>query len=112
MPNGAKADALGGLRSLLTPAGCLLLVVSSAAIYVNEWASFSTRDFPENRYARDGDRVRIVMLDVPDPRPVEDVFCTDAHYRHLFESAGLRVRSEEHTSELQSLRHLVCRLLL
>src|SRR5262245_62823922 len=25
---------------------------------------------------------------------------------------GLRKRSEEHTSELQSLRHLVCRLLL
>src|SRR5947199_4994403 len=25
---------------------------------------------------------------------------------------GSRVRSEEHTSELQSLRHLVCRLLL
>src|SRR5205814_5715293 len=25
---------------------------------------------------------------------------------------GLRLRSEEHTSELQSLRHLVCRLLL
>src|SRR5947199_5644050 len=25
---------------------------------------------------------------------------------------SLRVRSEEHTSELQSLRHLVCRLLL
>jgi hypothetical protein len=31
------------------------------------------------------------MLDVPDRRPVEDVFCTDAHYRRLFESAGLRV---------------------
>src|ERR1039458_1890668 len=26
--------------------------------------------------------------------------------------AGKRIRSEEHTSELQSLRHLVCRLLL
>src|SRR5205814_7200892 len=26
--------------------------------------------------------------------------------------AGRRMRSEEHTSELQSLRHLVCRLLL
>src|SRR5258705_756127 len=26
--------------------------------------------------------------------------------------AGARARSEEHTSELQSLRHLVCRLLL
>jgi hypothetical protein len=31
------------------------------------------------------------MLDVPDRRPVEDVFCTDTHYRLLFQSAGLRV---------------------
>jgi SAM-dependent methyltransferase len=91
MSTEAKANALGGLRILLAPSGCLLLVVSSPAIYVNEWASFSTHDFPENRHARDGDRVRIVMLDVPDHRPVEDVFCTDAHYRRLFESAGLRV---------------------
>jgi SAM-dependent methyltransferase len=91
MPTGAKADALSALRTLLASEGCLLLVVSSPAIYVNEWASFSTRDFPENRHARDSDRVRIIMLDVPDHRPVEDVFCTDAHYRRLFESAGFRV---------------------
>src|SRR5262245_65316320 len=35
--------------------------------------------------------------------------------QELFEKIGfqpVRVRSEEHTSELQSLRHLVCRLLL
>jgi SAM-dependent methyltransferase len=87
----AKADALNGLRDLLAPNGALFLVVSSPALYVNEWASFSTRDFPENRHARDSDRVRIVMLDVPDRRPVEDVLCTDAHYQRLFESARLRV---------------------
>ena len=87
----AKADALRGLRTVLAPDGCLVLVVSSPVIYVNEWASFSTRDFPENRHARDGDRVRIVMLDVPDRRPVEDVVCTDAHYRQLFEAAELEV---------------------
>ena len=87
----AKADALSGLRDLLTPNGALFLVVSSPAIYVNEWASFSTRDFPENRHARDGDRVRIVMLDVSDRRPVEDIVCTDAHYQRLFEGARLRV---------------------
>jgi SAM-dependent methyltransferase len=91
MPTEAKADAVSGLRLLLATAGCLLLVVSSPAIYVNEWASFSTRDFPENRYAGDGDTVRIIMLDVPDRRPVEDVFCTDARYRGLFEDAGLKV---------------------
>jgi hypothetical protein len=87
----AKADALRGLGTLLAPDGSLFLVVSSRAIYVNEWASFSTRDFPENRHARDGDRVRIVMLDVPDRRPVEDVVCTHARYRWLFDSAGLGV---------------------
>jgi hypothetical protein len=91
----AKADALTGLITLLAPDGCLFLVVSSRAIYINEWASFSTRDFPENRRARDGDRVRIVMLDVSDRRPVEDVLCTDAHYRQLFESAGLVVLDVE-----------------
>src|SRR5215831_1819951 len=91
MPTDQKADALSGLRDLLAPNGALFLVVSSPAIYVNEWASFSTRDFPENRRACDGDRVRIVMLDVPDRRPVEDVFCTDAHYQRLLESARLRV---------------------
>jgi len=87
----AKADVLSGLRTLLASDGSLFLVVSSPAFYVNEWASFRTRDFPENRHARDGDQVRIVMLDVSDHRPVEDVLCTDAHYRRLFESARLGV---------------------
>src|SRR5205814_8782240 len=32
--------------------------------------------------------------------------------RRMAEAALERARSEEHTSELQSLRHLVCRLLL
>ena len=91
MPTQAKAEALSGLRTLLAPGRCLLLVVSSIAIYVNEWASFSTRDFSENRHASDGDRVRIIMLDVPNCCPVEDAVCTDAHYRHLLESAGLKV---------------------
>ena len=36
------------------------------------------------------------MLDVPDRRPVEDVICTDAHYRRLFESAGLEVLDVQH----------------
>src|SRR5262245_65039255 len=33
-------------------------------------------------------------------------------WRHRHRGAEARGRSEEHTSELQSLRHLVCRLLL
>jgi hypothetical protein len=69
----------------------VVAVVSSPEIYQHEWASFSTKDFLENRDARDGDRVRIVMLDVPDRRPVEDVVCSDAHYRDLFTAAGFGV---------------------
>jgi SAM-dependent methyltransferase len=91
MPTESKADALSALRNLLASDGCLFLVVSAPAIYVNEWSSFSTRNFPENCHARDGDLVRIIMLDVPDHRPVEDILCTDAHYRSLFESAELKV---------------------
>src|SRR5262245_15321383 len=41
-------------------------------------------------------------------------FCllTERTYRILRRDRNLRRRSEDHTSELQSLRHLVCRLLL
>ena len=86
-----KSAALREFRRLLAAGGRVVVVVSSADIYLHEWASFSTRDFPANRTARDGDCVRIVMLDVPDRRPVVDVLCGDAHYRELFEAAGLRV---------------------
>jgi len=86
-----KIAALKALRRRLSPGGCICAVVSSPAIYQNEWASFSTRDYPANRAARDGDPVSIVMLDVPDHRPVVDVVCSDAHYRALFGQVGLRV---------------------
>jgi SAM-dependent methyltransferase len=86
-----KISALGELKRLLAPGGRLFIVVSSPAIYCHEWASFSTRDYPANRGARDGDCVSIVMLDVPDRRPVVDVVCSDAHYRELFEAVGLCV---------------------
>src|SRR5262245_63875016 len=41
--------------------------------------------------------------------PARRLCVLDAAVRHRH---GIRTRSEEHTSELQSLRHLVCRLLL
>src|ERR1035438_10564632 len=54
----------------------------------------------------------------PDPAvtPPQQVFAAAPHYARPDVSPGLALflgtRSEEHTSELQSLRHLVCRLLL
>jgi hypothetical protein len=47
------------------------------------------RDFPENRYAKSGDIVKIIQTDTVDKRPVEDIICTDEDYRDLFKRAGL-----------------------
>lgn len=86
-----KTQSLAALRDRLAPNGRVVLIVSSPQIYVHEWASFSTKDFAENFRARDGDRVRTVMLDIPDRRPVDDVLCSDGHYRDLFRGARLAV---------------------
>src|SRR5512144_1154880 len=74
VPTGAKKTVL--LRALgerLNERGRIVNLVSAPEIYTHEWASFSTREFPENARAKSGDLVRIVMLNVPDARPVEDV---------------------------------------
>src|SRR5205814_4080135 len=50
-----------------------------------------------------------------DPANVEELAHMSAERREAYLNQGVLrqfVRSEEHTSELQSLRHLVCRLLL
>ena len=91
IPQGQKVHHLRGLAQLLAVEGRILNLVSRPEIYTHEWASFSTRDFPENREAKSGDVVRIVMTDVVDRRPVEDVLCTEATYRGLYREAGLEV---------------------
>jgi SAM-dependent methyltransferase len=88
----AKETLFRELGRLLRPEGRLVSLVSSPEIYVHEWASFSTKAFPENRAAKSGDRVRIVMLDVADARPVEDLICSDEDYRGVTERAGLVVK--------------------
>ena len=85
----ARAHLFTEFRRLLSPSGRVVDLVSAPEIYVHEWASFSTREFAENRSAGSGDRVRITMLDVPDRRPVEDVLWLDADYCALHEGAGL-----------------------
>lgn len=92
--NIAAAERAGTFRQLaerLAPTGRIVNLVSSAEIYVNEWLSFSTRQFPENRHARPGDIVRVVMLDGSDQRPVEDIYWTDSDYAETFAAAGLRL---------------------
>jgi hypothetical protein len=84
-----KVALFRSLKRLLKDRGRIVNLVSTPDIYVNEWASFSTSDFPENRTARSGERVRIVMLDVEDKRPVEDILWTDGDYQEVYRQAGL-----------------------
>ena len=59
---------------------------------MNEWASFSTKDFAGNAVAKTGDLVRTIMLDVDDRRPVDDIFWSEDDYREVYRRAGLAVR--------------------
>ncbi len=86
-----KVSILEQLAERLEAKGRIVILVSSPDIYTNEWSSFTTSAFPENRDAKSGDLVRIVMRDVEDGRAVEDVVCTDEDYRTVFADAGLRV---------------------
>ena len=89
VPGTAKVRVFSDLRTLLRPAGTMVSVVSSPDIYTHEWASFTTKDFPENAAARRGDVVRIVVTDHQDRRPVEDILWTDESYRAVYREAGL-----------------------
>jgi SAM-dependent methyltransferase len=84
-----RRDLLRGMRGLLNSEGQIVLVGSAAEIYTHEWASFSTKDFPENARAKSGDTVRIVMTDVDDRRPVVDAIWFHDDYLRLFAEAGL-----------------------
>src|SRR5438045_7809178 len=70
----------------------------------------------ERGAARDGDkrrdRPRLCARRDPRPRRARRNARSRSRARPFAWHRQLCVRSEEHTSELQSLRHLVCRLLL
>jgi ubiquinone/menaquinone biosynthesis C-methylase UbiE len=86
-----KVRILRDLARLMNREGKLVLIVSRPEIYSHEWASFSTKDFPENHSAKSGDKVRIIVTDHADPRPVEDILWTDQAYREVFQEAHLAV---------------------
>lgn len=91
-----KVRLLAGLRELLQPAGKLVSIVSTPAIYSHEWVTFSTRDYPENGTARCGEVVRIVTTDYSDARPVEDILWPEPDYRAVYREAGLVPERLEH----------------
>lgn len=84
-----KVALFSDLGNLLNDDGKIISLVSSPDIYTHEWASFTTKDFPENKAARSGDKVKIIMTDVTDRRPVEDIIWSDEDYRKVYAQAGL-----------------------
>jgi SAM-dependent methyltransferase len=86
-----KIRLFKGLSKLLTQNGTILNLVSSPEIYTHEWASFTTKDFPENAEAKSGDTVRIVTTDITDKRPCYDIFWSEEDYKIVYSKADLRV---------------------
>jgi len=91
IPGTAKIRIFCDLAKLLTPKGVIVNLVSTPEIYLHEWASFSTKNFPENASARSGDVVRTIVTDHHDQRPVVDILCDDESYRAVYREAGLQV---------------------
>jgi len=85
-----KLKLLREIRRILRAEAVMVNLVSSPEIYVHEWASFSTKDFPENKRAKSGDKVKIIITAVEDKRPVEDVVWSDESYRITYAKAGLQ----------------------
>ena len=88
-----KITLFKGLSILLTKNGTIVNLVSSPEIYTHEWASFTTKDFPENAEAKSGNIVRIITIDIKDKRPCYDIFWSAEDYKKVYTNAGLRVIS-------------------
>ncbi|MEJ2721861.1 MAG: hypothetical protein P8181_12090, partial [bacterium] len=86
-----KVDLFSQFKQILGDDGRIINLVSAPEIYVNEWVSFSTRNYPENRSARSGDVVRIVITELEDLRPVEDIVWSDEDYRTVYARAGFEI---------------------
>lgn len=91
IPHDKKITLFSNLRTLLSKEGIFVNLVSSPEIYTYEWASFTTKDFPENKSAKTGDIVKIITTEIADKRPCYDIFCTDADYKNVFLKTGLQI---------------------
>jgi len=84
-----KVRLFRSLRALLKPDGILVNIVSTPEIYLNEWASFSTREFPENLHAGPGDPVKIITTDFEDRSPAVDILWPHESYLEVYRRSGL-----------------------
>jgi SAM-dependent methyltransferase len=86
-----KVHLFRDLRGLLKPDGILVNIVSAPEIYCNEWASFTTKNFPENRNAKAGDPVKIITTDFDDRSPAIDILWSHKSYVEVYGRAGLSI---------------------
>lgn len=89
-----KVRLFHDLGRLLAASGKIVNIVSAPEIYWHEWASFSTKEYPENRVAKTGDLVRIITRDSIDRRPAEDILWTDEDYTEVHRQADLEVMAK------------------
>ncbi|MCP4593662.1 MAG: methyltransferase domain-containing protein [bacterium] len=86
-----KVALFSKLAGVLRTNGRIVSLVSAPEIYWNEWASFTTKNFPENRQAKCGDQVRIIVTALEDKRPAVDIIWPDTNYREVYQESGLEV---------------------
>lgn len=89
IPYDKKLDIFSGLTKLLKKDGVFINLVCSPEMYTYEWASFSSKEFPQNKYAKSGDVVQIITTDFDDKRPCYDILCSDEDYKRLYKKVGL-----------------------
>ncbi len=86
-----KTQISQGLKELLKDDGKIISLVSSPEIYMHEWVSFSTKNFPENQRATSGEKVKIIITDIDDQRPVEDILWTNQAYEEVYKNISLEI---------------------
>ncbi len=86
-----KSALFSEFYRVLKKGGCVINLVSSPELYVNDRASFKTTCFPHNFTAKSGDIVNTISTDTEDHRPVDDVLCTDQDYRNIYRNAGFEL---------------------
>lgn len=85
-----RTKLLHDLGGFLAETGRVIIVSSTRECYLHEFASLSSKDFPENATAHSGDPVKIVMKDGQDQRPITDFAWTREDYSQMAQEAGLR----------------------
>lgn len=89
IPMEEKISIFSSLIYLLNKNGKFVNLVSSPEMYTHDWASFSTKDFPENKNAVSGDIVPIITTDFKDKRPCYDILCSDEDYKKIYSKSNL-----------------------